>query len=362
MNVQIAQVVHGASSAGRNSTAVRALRVTINEVAAHADVSRQTVSNTLNYPDRVRPATLQRVRESIDLLGYRPSAPSQQLRRQRSGAVGFELNALGSALNDVAHPFLVALSVATAQYGCHLVPFASGDARPALHGYIDTVQRHLVDAFVIVDTHPMDPRPAWLSQRAIPWVAFGRVWDDETLTNWADVDGRAGTAAAVDHLVERGYERIGYLGWPVGSAVGDDRRDGWATATARRGIDATPEAVCEQDIAEATAAAGRLLDCVGRGGAVVCASDLLAVGVLHAALARGWHIGPDLGLVGFDGSGTAQMCGITTLVQPLERIADHCLKVVHDLLDGAPAPASGSLFQPQLFTRTSTDRTKKGFS
>ena len=182
MNVQITQVVHGASSAGRNSTAVRALRVTINEVAAHADVSRQTVSNTLNYPDRVRPATLQRVRESIDLLGYRPSAPSQQLRRQRSGAVGFELNALGSALNDVAHPFLVALSVATAQYGCHLVPFASGDARPALDGYIDTVQRHLVDAFVIVDTHPMDPRPAWLSQRAIPWVAFGRVWDDETLT------------------------------------------------------------------------------------------------------------------------------------------------------------------------------------
>ena len=220
MNVQITQVVHGASSAGRNSTAVRALRVTINEVAAHADVSRQTVSNTLNYPDRVRPATLQRVRESIDLLGYRPSAPSQQLRRQRSGAVGFELNALGSALNEVAHPFLVALSVATAQYGCHLVPFASGDARPALDGYIDTVQRHLVDAFVIVDTHPMDPRPAWLSQRAIPWVAFGRVWDDETLTNWADVDGRAGTAAAVDHLVERGYETIGYLGWPVGSAGG----------------------------------------------------------------------------------------------------------------------------------------------
>ena len=208
MNVQITPVVHGASSAGRNSTAVRALRVTINEVAAHADVSRQTVSNTLNHSDRVRPATLQRVRESIDLLGYRPSAPSQQLRRQRSGAVGFELNALGSALNEVAHPFLVALSVATAQYGCHLVPFASGDARPALDGYIDTVQRHLVDAFVIVDTHPMDPRPAWLSQRAIPWVAFGRVWDDETLTNWADVDGRAGTAAAVDHLVERGLPTV----------------------------------------------------------------------------------------------------------------------------------------------------------
>lgn len=357
MNVQICTPGDEVGDLEGKATAVRALRVTINEVAEHAAVSRQTVSNTLNYPERVRPATLQRVRESIELLGYRPSAPSQQLRRQRSGAVGFELNALGSTLSDVTHPFLVALSVAAPGHGCHLVPFASGDSGPMLDGYVDTVHRHLVDAFVLTDTHPGDPRPAWLSQRSIPWVAFGRIWNDETATTWADVDGQAGTAAAVDHLIERGYERIGFLGWPAGSAVGDDRRHGWATATARAGIDEAPSAVCEQDIGDARRAAGVLLDAVGCGGAVVCASDALALGVFHAALARGWQLGADFGLVGFDGSSTARMCNITTLAQPLERIAEHSLGLLGDLLDGAAAPPTGSLFQPDLVTRASTDRT-----
>lgn len=347
-------------SAVGTTNAVRALRVTINEVAAHANVSRQTVSNALNYPERVRPVTLQRVRESIDLLGYQPSASSQQLRNQRAGAVGFELNALGPTRSDITYPFLVALTVAAPRHGCHLVPFASGEAQPMLGGYVDTVHRHLVDAFVLIDTHPGDPRPSWLSERSIPWVAFGRIWNDETATTWADVDGRAGTASAVDHLVDRGYERIGYLGWPAGSAVGDDRREGWSAATARHRIDEAPVAVCEQGIEEATRAAEPLLEAIGRGGAVVCASDALAIGVLHASLARGWSVGPDVGLVGFDGSSAAQMCGITTLVQPLEQIADHCLAAVHDLLNGGAPPVSGSLFQPHLVTGPSTDRTKKG--
>jgi DNA-binding LacI/PurR family transcriptional regulator len=344
----------------RTTTAVRSQRVTINEVAAHARVSRQTVSNTLNYPERVRPDTLAKVRESIELLGYRPSAPSQQLRHQRAGAVGFELNVVGTTRNDVTLPFLVALAVAAPRHACHLVPFASGDARPMMGGYVDTVQRHLVDAFVLVDTHPGDPRPSWLSERSIPWVAFGRIWNDETATAWADVDGQAGTTAAVDHLVAQGYERIGFLGWPTGSAVGDDRRQGWAAATARHGIDVTPHVTCEQGIAEATAMAESLLDTVGRGGAVVCASDVLAIGVLHAALSRGWAVGPDLGLVGFDGSSSADMCGITTLAQPLDRIADHCLAVVHGLVDGDAPPTAGSLFEPHLIPGPSTIRNPKG--
>jgi LacI family transcriptional regulator len=342
---------------------VRSSRVTINEVARHADVSRQTVSNALNYPERLHPVTLRRVQQVIDVLGYRPSAPAQQLRHQRAGAVGFELNALGAGRSDIVDPFLVALTAAAPRHGCHLVPFASGDAVPMSGGYADMVRRHLIDAFIIVDTHRGDARPGWLSERSIPWAAFGRVYDDTDVTTWADVDSRAGTQAAVDHLVARGYERIGYLGWPSGSSVGDDRRAGWAEATGRHGVDVGPEGSCEQDIAEATAAARTLLDEVGRGGAVVCASDALAIGVLHAALERGWRRGPDLGLVGFDGSGVAQMCGLTTLAQPLALIADHCLTVVHDLLDGAPPPPAGVFFEPELIVGTSTDRTdrtKKG--
>jgi DNA-binding LacI/PurR family transcriptional regulator len=344
----------------RAATAVRSARVTINQVAERAGVSRQTVSNALNYPERVHPTTLTKVRDVIDGVGYRPSASARHLKQQRAGAVGIELNALGLNRNDVAHPFVVALTAASPTHHCHLVPFASHEPSPMVRGYENMVRSHLVDAFVIAETRRDDPRPTWLDARSIPWVAFGRLYDDPTATNWADVDGRAGTAAAVEHLVERGYRRIGYLGWPAGSPVGDDRHAGWRDATRRHRLDPGPEAMCEQDVADATSAAEGVLDSIGEGGAVVCASDALALGVLHAALGRGWRAGHEVGIVGFDGSAMAEMSGLTTVVQPLDDIANHLLALVHDLLAGGKPPASGELFKPSIHIGASTHPSKKG--
>ncbi len=342
------------------ATAVGSARVTINQVAKRAGVSRQTVSNALNYPERVHPATLIKVREVIDGLGYRPSASARQLKQQRAGAVGIELNALGLSRNDVAYPFVVALTAASPAHHCHLVPFASHEPSPMVGGYEAMVRSHLVDAFVIAETHRHDLRPAWLDARSIPWVAFGRIYDDPTATNWADVDGRAGTATAVDHLVERGYRRIGYLGWPAGSPVGDDRHAGWREASHAHRLALGPEAVCEQDVTAATHATHGLLDGIGEGGAVVCASDALALGVLHAALGRGWRAGHDVGIVGFDGSAMAEMSGLTSIAQPLDEIADHLFALVHDLLAGGHPPVSGELFRPSIRIAASTHPSKKG--
>ncbi len=339
------------------SALVSPARVTINDVAGAAAVSRQTVSNALNYPDRVRPETLLRVQGVIDRLGYRPSSAAQTLRQRRAGAVGLELNAVGATRSDIAQPFLLALSLVAPRHGCHLVPFASRGVTPMLSGYQDMARRHLVDAFVIADTHPADPRPEWLTQRGLPYAAFGRIPDHPEVTSWADVDGRRGTAAAVDHLVERGYDRIGFLGWPPGSAVGDDRRAGWTEGLQRHGLAPGPEADSVQGIREAASAAGPVLRELGRGGAVVCASDALAVGVLHAALSLGWRSGRDVGIVGFDASGNSDMLGLTTLAQPLDQIAEHLLHLVHDQLGGAPPPQRGALFSPTLIVGDSTDPT-----
>lgn len=335
-------------------------RTTINDVAQAAQVSRQTVSNAINDPGKVRPETLARVLDQIDRLDYRPSNAAQRLRDQRAGAVGVELNAVGETPSDIAYPFLVELSLAGPGHGCHLVPFASRDSSPMLAGYQDMVRRRLVDAFVIADTHAGDPRPGWLTRAEVPYAAFGRIYDDPGVTAWADVDGYAGTSEAVDHLLERGYDRIGYLGWPAGSEVGEDRHRGWVAGCERHGVTRTPEATAEQQLGDAAQAAEGLLTAVGRGGAVVCASDGLALGVFYAATRRGWLPGVDVGITGFDGSASARMHGLTSLAQPLDRIAHHCLTVVHDLLAGARPPRAGALFTPTLTIGDSTDPTKEG--
>lgn len=342
-----------------SSTEVRS-RTTIMDVARAAGVSRQTVSNAVNQPSRVRPDTLQRVLGEIERLNYRASSAAQTLRHQRAGAVGTEINAVTDTPSDIAHPFLVALTVAAPAHACHMVPFASRDAFPTLVGYQDMVRRHLVDAFVLSDTHPGDPRPTWLRQEGIPYAAFGRIYDDPVATSWADVDGAAGTALAVRHLVERGYGRIGYLGWPCDHAVGDSRQHGWQQATGEAGVARGPVATAVQNLPEAVHGAEELLSGLRPGDAVVCASDVLALGVRHAALQRGWHPGRHLGITGFDGSAPARLHGITTLAQPLEQIADHLLALVHRQLAGDPAPPDGALFIPTLTVGDSTDPSKEG--
>lgn len=342
-----------------SSTDARA-RTTIMDVARAAGVSRQTVSNAVNQPGRVRPDTLARVLSEIERLDYRPSSAAQMLRHQRAGAVGTEINAMTDTPSDIAHPFLVALTVAAPAHACHMVPFAARDAFPTLAGYQDMVRRQLVDAFVLSDTHPADPRPDWLRQRGIPYAAFGRVYDDPLATSWADVDGAAGTALAVAHLVQRGYNRIGYLGWPGDHAVGDSRQHGWEAAMGSHAVARGPLATATQSLPEAVHRAEELLDGLRPGDAVVCASDVLALGVRHAALQRGWHPGRDLGITGFDGSAPARLHGITTLAQPLDEIADHLLALVHHQLAGDPAPTEGALFIPTLTVGDSTDPSKEG--
>lgn len=335
-------------------------RATITDVALAASVSRQTVSNAINRPHVVRPQTLARVKAEIERLGYRPSQAARNMRSQRAGAVGIEVNAVTRDGNDVAHSFLTELTVTAPRFDVHLVPFAHASVFPSVAGYQDMVRRQLVDAFVISDTHVGDPRPQWLTERGIPFAAFGRIYDHPELHGWTDVDGHAGTAAAVRHLEDRGYGTVGYLGWPRPdhtSVLAGERRSGWQDAATGLGS-LGPEAVCEQDLLAATDAAGGLLDQLAPGDAVVCASDLLALGVLYATYARGWLPGRDFGIVGFDGSPIARRHGLTSIAQPLDALATALLAIVHDQLAGGPPTTSDQLLTPSLVPGPTTDRTQ----
>jgi DNA-binding LacI/PurR family transcriptional regulator len=336
-------------------------KVTVNTVAEAARVSRQTVTNALLHPERVHPDTLTRVRAEIVRLGYRPSAAATNLRAQRAGAVGVELNVLGPDYhNAMMAPFLSALSARARDYDAHIVTFGSPDSTPTLDSYQAMWESQLVDAFVIADTHRGDPRPAWLEERGIPFASFGRVWDDPTFVRWVDVDGRHGTLQGVEHCVQRDFERVGFLGSPEGtSVVGDARRDGWADGVARFGLLEVPTPrYSADDLAAAASAAESIVADVGSGGAVVCGSDVFALAVLHAVWRAGLRPGADVGIVGFDDSELARMHGLTSLQQPMAEIGDRVLGMVAESLSGLSLPddRGGLLLQPHLTPRASTAR------
>jgi DNA-binding LacI/PurR family transcriptional regulator len=214
-----------------------------------------------------------------------------------------------------------------------------------------------VDAFVVTDTYLGNPQAAWLEERRAPFVAFGRPWDNPAAVHpWVDVDGAAGTALATHHLIDRGHDRIAWIGWRKDSFIGEDRRSGWTRAMHERGLSTTGLASRVEDtISSGREASSVLLDEAGPS-AFICASDTLAMGVLHTLAERGLRAGRDIAVVGFDDSQVAQVVppGLTSVRQPLEQVAVEIVKALEGLLGHPPAVGPGVLLSPTLTVRGST--------
>ncbi|SDJ36510.1 LacI family DNA-binding transcriptional regulator [Nonomuraea jiangxiensis] len=323
-------------------------KVTITDVARAAGVSRQTVSNTLNSPEVVRDETRRHVLEVIARLGYRANQAARQMRTGRSRLIAIRIDPGGDGINgSVLDRFLHGLTESAARAGYRILLYTAHDDRSEIATFEDLIASYEPDAFVLTATHHDDLRTSWLLERRVPFVAFGRPWSDLPRTQhpWVDVDGAAGTAAATRHLLAAGHRRVGFVGWPPGSGVGDDRRAGWERTLAEHGL--RPDDLHragEDGIATGESAARDLL---GAGAtALVCASDSLALGALNVA-------GPGVAVTGFDDTPVAGAIGLTSVHQPLGEAAAACVALLTRALDSAEPPATHMLLQPSLTIRRS---------
>ncbi|MGA8115102.1 MAG: LacI family DNA-binding transcriptional regulator, partial [Actinocatenispora sp.] len=210
---------------------------TMASIGRSAGVSRQTVWNVLHAPDRVRPETRERVEAAIRQVRYRPNRVARSLRTRTAHLLGYcVLPRGGGDLNPVEDRFLHAVTEAAEARGYHVLLFTAPQGAAGLGGYAELMAEAAVDGFVLSDTIAGDPRQGWLRDRDVPFAAFGRSWSaDDERDAWVDIDNGAGTEAVVTHLHELGHRRIGFVGWPEGSSVGDDRLAGWRRGCARYG-------------------------------------------------------------------------------------------------------------------------------
>ena len=337
----------------------RGERATVESVARHASVSRQTVSNALNAPERLRPETLNRVLAAIDELGYRPNHAARALRIQASHVLGCRLQ-LDPPTGGVHDRFLHALCSAARDRRYDVLTFAVHNDDEEIATYDELMRRNSVDGFVLAGTHHVDPRTNWLLTHDAQFVAFGRPWGERrSRHSWVDVDGAVGTAAAVDHLADQGHRRIGYLGWPEGSGVGADRRAGCLRALQDRRLPTRGlEAAGEDGVAAGAALARRLLDSSNPPTALVCVSDAMALGAMHWLDERGIKPGRDIAVVGFDDSPVAELVrpGLTSIRQPLEAVAEKVVELLLDHLAGIRTRPVRALIPPALVVRASSTR------
>ena len=286
-----------------------ALPPTLADVAELAGVSRQTVSNAVNNPDLLRPDTL-RPRAGRDRparLLTQPGGPQPPHPHQPPDRAAVHARRRRGPPTRPMDRFVHSLVETSSAAGYHVLLFPA-DAEDPTAGYDSLLRATAVDAFVATDTYLGNPQAAWLQSRRAPFVAFGRPWDDaEAGHPWVDVDGAAGAEIATQHLLERGHERIAWIGWRKDQVIGEDRRSGWTRAMRSRGLSTTGLASRSDDTVGSGREASAVLLDEARPTGFVCASDTLALGVMHTLAERGLVAGRDVAVVGFDDSQVAQV-------------------------------------------------------
>ncbi|WP_037605245.1 LacI family DNA-binding transcriptional regulator [Streptacidiphilus rugosus] len=345
---------------------------TIEQVARAAGVSRQTVSNTLNFPERVRPDTLARVHAAIEELGYRPDESARALRTGERRTFAYL-----APVDDPHDPnplmggFLEALVDAAGAEGYRVLLFrpppGTTDPRSAVD---DLIAARQVDGFVIADVLADDVRVRHLAQAGVPFVSFGRTGADEP-QNWVDIDNAAAMGTVAAHLAERGHRRVGYLGpaetGPTAGTPATARTapaEGaaelpWLTARRRGLSDAATALGLELTTALATVApvdaARALLSGRRRATALVAASDLLALAAYEAVWAEGLTVGRDVAVVGFHDLpfGRVLQPPLSSVRLPLRGIASALVRGLLAQVRGGE-PSGGVLLPAELLIRASS--------
>lgn len=320
------------------------------------------MSNAYNRPDQLSPELRRRVLETARRLGYPgPDPVARSLRTRHAGAVGLLLTeALAYAFRDpAALQFLEGLAHACEEAGRGLLlvpaalttepwagagppatpaapaPAAPAASAPAASVPAATVQSAAVDGFVVYSVPDDDPHLAAVLQRPVPTV----VCDQPVVTgvDRVGVDDSAAMLAITRHVLELGHRRVGALCMRLGR----DRNDGPVSPSramrcyshvqrarlaglhaALREADIDPDEVPVLECWEHTHAAGeagaaRLLSRDPELTAIICTSDVLAIGALVEAGRRGLRVPDALTVTGFDGVPEAERLGLTTVRQPM---------------------------------------------
>ncbi|WP_182358798.1 LacI family DNA-binding transcriptional regulator [Tomitella gaofuii] len=314
---------------------------TMREIAERAGVHISTVSRVLRQREPVdgwSPAA-QRVREIADELGYRPNPWAASLRTRRTTTIGAVMPRL---TDGVVATIYGGIEEAARAAGYSVLLSSPPDATADQRAAIDLLIGRQVDGLLLSSLH--SPAADFVAElgASVPIVAVNRHADAglPSVTG----DDRHGGYLAGRHLIERGYRRPAVIGGPAHATTGRDRVDGFLDAVAEDELVISPDRILHTgfDVQGGVAAAHRLLDGEDRPDAIFAASDSIALGVLGVARDLGLRIPDELGLVGYNDIPVAAQLPVplTTVATPARRIGSAAVRMLLELIGGAPWPES----------------------
>ena len=220
--------------------------------------------------------------------------------------------------------------------------------------YRHLVEGHRVDGMLVARTRRDDPRIGYLLDRGAPFVAHGRC-DDVRPYAFLDIDSATACRAATERLIDFGHRRIGLINAAAHYTFALHRESGWRAALASAGLPHGPVRYAEPSEEAGFHLMCELLAESEPPTAVLCATDRLAVGALHAVSHAGLRAGRDISVIGYDDLSMASCTDppLTTIEQPMDRAGVRMVEMLVALLDGADPATLTEVWPARLIPRAS---------
>ncbi|MEM1379619.1 MAG: LacI family DNA-binding transcriptional regulator [Pseudomonadota bacterium] len=300
-------------------------RVTSYDVARLAGVSQSAVSRCFKPGGSASAKTREKVLAAAKELGWQPNALARGLITQRSNIVAVLIS---GSVNLYYPEVLFTLTQRLSDEGLRVMLFTV-DSEDDVEPLVDQIAQFQVDA-VISASHMNREHAERFEETKTPLVFFNRFFRDRS-SDVVFCDPEPQTRMLIQRLTDLGHQRFGILAGPPANMVSQTRVASVLAAIEASGGHVSAEANGDYTYESGAKAVHDLLDCNNPPTAIICANDMMALGLIdEARTTLRLDIPRDLSVTGFDGIATARLSSydLTTIRQPIGRMCDAAVAIL----------------------------------
>lgn len=293
-------------------------QVTIKDIANQLNFSVSTVSRALHDHPNISDETKQVVQKLAKKLGYQPNFIAQSLQKMKTKTVGV-------VVPEIKHRFfstvISGIEEVMNEAGYTIIVTQSNEQIEREVKNVETLISHQIAGLLVSVSQSTNNSDHFLTalRKDIQVIFFDRPLED-LQTSKVIVDDFSGAYQAVEHLIRRGYKRIGYLGGPKHLYINRKRLHGYLEAHKIHNCVVNEKFILYEGLQEQDGILGakKFLQMDPKPDAVLCINDPVAMGVYTIMGQNGLNIPNDMAVVGFSDDPLSKMLvpPLTTVSQP----------------------------------------------
>jgi len=331
-------------------------KITINDVAKHAGVSKKTISRVLNDEPNVSADTKKRVKESFKELGYRPNPQARGLASSHSYLIGLVYPSQSNSY--VSNIQKGALERCRAE-GFHLVIYPENHDNENLLAQLESslLSANLDGIMLTPPFSDMPPLVRLIKNLNIPLILIGATSSIDDIPSVISNDMEA-SYEMCRYLISIGHNKIAFIKGHPDHASSDLRLIGYRKALEEAGI-AIEERYIQQGnftFESGEECARKLLSLKSPPSAIFASNDYMAAGIVKVSNQKGISIPNQLTVTGFDNAPASRYIwpSLTTIKQPITEMAIEATRILIRVIRNKPLESLTVTIKDELIVRESS--------